>query len=724
MLVLGIHPAFAAPIALVAHTQIAGGGSGGVSPAITTTTATLLVASVSQFKGGTLGVITDKIGGVLTGNVWVPGTPQIGSAETYSRIFYCVNPTVGASHTFLCNGAASITQITAWSGVDTTSPYAGQTGNAVSSSPTIQPGIANPPFNGCLIITANSNDLNGGGTQTINSGFTITDQGPYSGGMNESGGQAYLIQTTKGAVNPTWTMTGSTTDITSTIMVFSPVPVAPIQTVNFLVQGSGGDIAPSLTTQVNFATYFGSDITYFSAGKTCSGTAADSSHIVLDASETSAVVGHIISDDTLGANKCYISAFNAGTHVATVTSLVGTPSLSATFNSTPQSGDGYTIYPSIPKLTMGAPSGGHTIWPGAYNTSDNTGWLKFSGIVTSPQCYIWVKGAGTRVYGRDAAGSWVDGTGPICMSNDGNHTAVWQIDIDNVLFEDIDTWCIGNKGPTAGDGCWASTKVGAFTNVIVRRGVWRGDNYSFDVDHCPLAPHSSTDGIGVQFQSSCPIGTSFYHQLMGPTFSAINCTIVNTANILGVAGVGGMTAGSAVLHLVSTAGIAAGVPSGGGEWVGHPNIPAGTEVLSVDSGTQVTLNANATGGGVVAGDSVYFGGYVQGEGSAGTAVNSAVFGFAGKTGTFTTCAGDYTAGKSGITTMLYANQFKAASGVATGAIDLTPKAGNGLNIGTGLSGNDLYNNPFVDSVGAVQFQAAATNKAGIIGGGVGSFPSN
>lgn len=51
---------------------------------------------------------------------------------------------------------------------------------------------------------------------------------------------------------------------------------------------------------------------------------------------------------------------------------------------------------------------------------------------------------------------------------------------------------------------------------------------------------------------------------------------------------GATTSGSAVVTMTSTTGLAAKMR------VTHANIPAGTEILTVDSGTQVTLTANAT----------------------------------------------------------------------------------------------------------------------------------
>ena len=203
-------------IALVTHTQLAGPSGGGTTSAINTTGASLLVLTVSEYAAGPLSLPTDS-----KGNTWTGLTTRT-AGSTYGRIFYAVNPTVGTGHTFTLSGANSfcVVDVLAFSGVDTSSPFDVQNGaSSLSGAATQAPGSVTPSANNSVVITGIAAE-SPGTTATVDLSFTITDQSGQVNGVNFAGAAAYLIQTTAGAVNPTWTYSSGTVSTAATIAVF------------------------------------------------------------------------------------------------------------------------------------------------------------------------------------------------------------------------------------------------------------------------------------------------------------------------------------------------------------------------------------------------------------------------------------------------------------------------------------------------------------------------
>lgn len=167
--------------------------------AVNTTGADLIVAAVgSYFSSGTF---SDSLGNSYT---TILSEIAIGAVILKSR--YCVNPTVGASHTFSINAGYPCLCMAAFSGVKTTSPL-DQTSSASSSSVTsIAAGSITPTENNELVVSMHGVD-GGSNAPTCGGGFTVTDS-DYNAGT-EGSGLAYLIQTSSAAANPSWTWSGS-----------------------------------------------------------------------------------------------------------------------------------------------------------------------------------------------------------------------------------------------------------------------------------------------------------------------------------------------------------------------------------------------------------------------------------------------------------------------------------------------------------------------------------
>lgn len=191
-------------IALVANAAVAG-ANGGTTGAINTTGATLLVVAISESAGGQVTVSDNK------SNTWTVLTGQDGS-QPDSRIYYVANPTVGAGHTFTSTGGStfSVLSVAAFSGVVTTLPFDQQNGSSAApySNTTAKPGSITPTQDNEVVVCG-FGTVSDPGTLTIDSGFAITNQTPFTGGTNYGGALAYLIQSTAAAVNPEWGFTGT-----------------------------------------------------------------------------------------------------------------------------------------------------------------------------------------------------------------------------------------------------------------------------------------------------------------------------------------------------------------------------------------------------------------------------------------------------------------------------------------------------------------------------------
>lgn len=206
-----------AVIATVANaTASAAAGSTATTGAINTTGATLLVIVVDNYsQDSTTATITDS-----KSNTWTALTNRAGGTSNIA-IMYAQNPTVGTGHTFSCTGSYCTIFVSAWSGTLTSGVFDVQNGASCPSCSTLATGSVTPSQADSLIIAGFSdNDTT---ALSIDSGFTkINEQRNNS---FETGADAYLIQTTASAVNPTWTASGAVARAAA-IAVFKPAGAA------------------------------------------------------------------------------------------------------------------------------------------------------------------------------------------------------------------------------------------------------------------------------------------------------------------------------------------------------------------------------------------------------------------------------------------------------------------------------------------------------------------
>jgi hypothetical protein len=188
-------------IALVATTKKA---SSGTSPSIDTTGANLIVFGVNTVSDFAVTFTDNK------GNLYYR---LVSSAVTtgFASIYWSFGDSlvsVGSGHTFTVTGNFPSFEVAAFSGVSTTFALDKNFKRNNLTGTSVQAGSLTPSVADCLILAAMAyRDTT---TVSIDSGFTITDQNPFSGGVACGGALAYLIQSGgPSAVNPTWSWTNS-----------------------------------------------------------------------------------------------------------------------------------------------------------------------------------------------------------------------------------------------------------------------------------------------------------------------------------------------------------------------------------------------------------------------------------------------------------------------------------------------------------------------------------
>jgi hypothetical protein len=212
--------------ALVAHTGSGGTPSGVTSSAIDTTGADLIVVATGYYNFGVGLTISDS-----NSNTWTPAT-VITSSPVNLQLWYCVNPTVGAGHTFTLSGSSVYTGITvaAFSGPAAPSPLDQQGGAAAASPGPITPTAANE-----LVISYAGTA--GGAADGVDSGFTITDDIALVSMMSFGISAAYLIQTSATAENPTWTDSSGGVGASGIASFLAASPSTPSHLLSLLASG-------------------------------------------------------------------------------------------------------------------------------------------------------------------------------------------------------------------------------------------------------------------------------------------------------------------------------------------------------------------------------------------------------------------------------------------------------------------------------------------------------
>lgn len=189
-------------IALVSHVAKT---TSGTTAGIDTTGATFLVVAVGYISTGASSgtpVLSDS-----NSNTWVRiANGLVANASVDLQV--CLNPTVGAGHTFTVSAAGAPSFcVAAFSGTATDFQCGRAVNNSTASGTSVQPGSVTPTRDNCALVAALAyRDTT---TVSVNSSFTITDQNPFASGIAIGCVLAYRVETTATAVNPTFSWTNA-----------------------------------------------------------------------------------------------------------------------------------------------------------------------------------------------------------------------------------------------------------------------------------------------------------------------------------------------------------------------------------------------------------------------------------------------------------------------------------------------------------------------------------
>lgn len=191
-------------IALVSSTAKQGARNGATTSAIDTTGANLIVIGIAWYS------VTSPSISDSQSNTWTALTTSNVASDVGSKLYYCVNPTTNAAHTFTF-GPANVYGgliVAAFSGVATSSPFDQQTGATSSSASALSTGSVTPTENNELVIFAAGK---GGNTTTVDATSVGSMIGNYAGitAVTYAQGMGYEIQTTATARNPSLSGTGT-----------------------------------------------------------------------------------------------------------------------------------------------------------------------------------------------------------------------------------------------------------------------------------------------------------------------------------------------------------------------------------------------------------------------------------------------------------------------------------------------------------------------------------
>jgi hypothetical protein len=185
---------------LVASAGTAGAAHGATTEQVNTTGATLLVASVPYYVGGSPRVVTDTYS-----NTWVPLTPK-DSPDPGLRLYYVPSPVVGPGHDFTVSGANTYSGLVvgAFSGGTEFGAENG-TDNSDATATSLQPGAVTAANSVVVVALVTHTNTDFATAAAITDGFTILRRF-NSAGTNYAHGLAYKI-VPSGSVNPQWSWT-------------------------------------------------------------------------------------------------------------------------------------------------------------------------------------------------------------------------------------------------------------------------------------------------------------------------------------------------------------------------------------------------------------------------------------------------------------------------------------------------------------------------------------
>lgn len=180
------------------------GVNGGTTSSVDSTGGNIVIVAVASYQSSAAPTVSDS-----KGNTYTALTEQVAAGSHRVQLFYAANATVGSGHTFTVTGSTTYSSISVnvFSGAKTTSPFDVQNG-ANGGATSLATGSVTPSENDEVVVAGIALD-SAPSSLTINSGFSTPSVAYFAGGSAYGVGSAYIIQTTAGATNPTWSWTGS-----------------------------------------------------------------------------------------------------------------------------------------------------------------------------------------------------------------------------------------------------------------------------------------------------------------------------------------------------------------------------------------------------------------------------------------------------------------------------------------------------------------------------------
>jgi hypothetical protein len=196
-----------------------------VLSSIDTTQATLVVVMVSV--GGWNVPYTISVTDSAGGNTWaLPADIYYGGLTLNTNMYYSFLTNKSASHVFTCNGTYQpyVCQAMVFSGAGIKQTSGGTYSSSVNGNTTIS--ISAPTLDGSLIVTGFANKSGTPSGASIDAGFSTPS---FVTGVGGSGAMSYLIQGSKAAVSPAWTITGISGIVSNFLTAtFSPTGSAAV----------------------------------------------------------------------------------------------------------------------------------------------------------------------------------------------------------------------------------------------------------------------------------------------------------------------------------------------------------------------------------------------------------------------------------------------------------------------------------------------------------------
>jgi len=193
---------------LITSVKAEGFGNGATTSGVDTTGADLIVLAITGVSTKVdIAAVSDSNSNTWTG--LTASSANSGGAKT--RLFYCLNPTVGSGHTFTLSTTGIYSGIIAqaFSGAANSSVFDQENSLVTASATSANTGSITPTENNEMIVFAGPGG-NAASYLSSSSVGTVTQSTTGNSGQDYSVGAGYYVQTTAAAINPTLTANQST----------------------------------------------------------------------------------------------------------------------------------------------------------------------------------------------------------------------------------------------------------------------------------------------------------------------------------------------------------------------------------------------------------------------------------------------------------------------------------------------------------------------------------